>query len=102
MTMIDVDEPTRPPDADIDLEAALVQRAAACGPLLAEHAAVHDRDGSWVHESFAHVRDSGLLAIGVPVELGGAGATIRQVAMVQRELAQHCASTALAHRCTST
>ena len=96
MTMIDVDEPTRPPDADIDLEAALVQRAAACGPLLAEHAAVHDRDGSWVHESFEHVRDSGLLAIGVPVELGGAGATIRQVAMVQRELAQHCASTALA------
>jgi alkylation response protein AidB-like acyl-CoA dehydrogenase len=32
----------------------------------------------------------------VPSELGGCGATIRQVAAVQRELAHHCGSTALA------
>ena len=32
----------------------------------------------------------------MPEELGGKGATIRQVAMAQRELARHCASTALA------
>jgi acyl-CoA dehydrogenase len=32
----------------------------------------------------------------VPAELGGDGATIRQTAMAQRELAHHCASTALA------
>ena len=32
----------------------------------------------------------------MPDELGGRGATIRQVAMAQRELARHCASTALA------
>ena len=31
-----------------------------------------------------------------PSELGGGGATIREVAMVQRELAHHCGSTALA------
>jgi alkylation response protein AidB-like acyl-CoA dehydrogenase len=42
------------------------------------------------------LRDTGLLAIGVPVELGGSGATPRQVAMVQRALAHHCGSTALA------
>jgi alkylation response protein AidB-like acyl-CoA dehydrogenase len=49
-----------------------------------------------VQESFDHLRDAGLLSIAVPRELGGDGATIRQVAMVQRELAKYCASTALA------
>ena len=42
------------------------------------------------------MRESGYLALAVPEELGGRGATIRQVAMAQRELARHCASTALA------
>jgi alkylation response protein AidB-like acyl-CoA dehydrogenase len=77
-------------------ETAFVARAAACGPLLAEHAARRDVEGSWVQESFEHLRDAGLLAIGAPTELGGGGATIRELAMVQRELAKHCASTALA------
>jgi alkylation response protein AidB-like acyl-CoA dehydrogenase len=79
-----------------EFEAELVARAAAAGPVLAEHAERHDRDGTWVHESFEHLRDEGLLSIAVPRELGGDGASIRQVAMVQRELAKHCASTALA------
>jgi alkylation response protein AidB-like acyl-CoA dehydrogenase len=76
--------------------ARFVQRAAACGPVLAAHAARHDHDGTWVQESFEHLRDAGLLTIGVPVELGGDGATIREIASVQRELARHCGSTALA------
>ena len=42
------------------------------------------------------MRESGYLALAVPEELGGRGATIRQVAMAQRELARHCASSALA------
>ena len=42
------------------------------------------------------LRDSGFLAAAVPRELGGLGATIRQVTMAQRELARHCGSTALA------
>ncbi len=82
------------PTADRALE--LIERAAACGPVLAEHATIHDRDGSWVQQSFDHVRDSGLLSMAVPEELGGNGATIRDIAMVQRELAKHCGSTALA------
>ena len=77
-------------------ESALVARAAACGPLLGSHAARYDIEGTWAHESFEHVREHGLLAIGVPTELGGQGATIRELAMVQRELARHCAATALA------
>ena len=42
------------------------------------------------------LREAGLLALAVPTELGGGGATIRQMAAVQRELAHHCGSTALA------
>jgi alkylation response protein AidB-like acyl-CoA dehydrogenase len=83
-------------DTSTDRGARLVARAAACGPVLAEHAARHDRDGTWVAESFQHVKDAGLLTIAVPTELGGEGATIREVAMVQRELAKYCGSTALA------
>ena len=77
-------------------EAELVAWAATFGPVLAEHAARHDAEGSWVQESFEQLRDAGLLALAVPTELGGMGATIRQTAMVMRELAHHCGSTALA------
>lgn len=76
-------------------DAELLALAAACGPTLAAHAVDHDRDGTWVVEAADHLRHAGLLSIGVPVELGGKGATIRQIAMVQRELAHHCGSTAL-------
>ena len=77
-------------------EQELIEWAASFGPLLAEHAERHDRDGTFVEEGHAAIREAGLLAIGVPEELGGKGATIRQISMVQRELAKHCASTALA------
>ena len=63
---------------------------------LAEHAARHDRDGSFVDEAFDALRDEGILAMAVPTELGGGGATFREVAAKQRELARHCSSTALA------
>jgi alkylation response protein AidB-like acyl-CoA dehydrogenase len=75
---------------------SFVERAAACAPVLEAHAADYDRDGTWVHESFAHIRDAGLLAVAVPTELGGDGATISDIAAIQRELAKSCGSTALA------
>ena len=77
-------------------EQELVDRAAAVGPALAAAAAKHDIDGTFVEEGLQALREAGLLALAVPTELGGMGATPRQVAMVQRELARHCGSTALA------
>lgn len=74
----------------------LVERAAGIGPELAAHAARHDADGTFVSEALPLLREAGLLAMAVPTELGGPGATPREVAMVQRELARHCGSTALA------
>lgn len=74
----------------------LVSRARAIGPVLAAHAARHDSDGSFVAEAYDALRSSGLLKAAVPVELGGDGATIADLVAVQRELARHCGSTALA------
>ena len=70
--------------------------AATVGARIAEHAARHDRDGSFAAEGIDLLRAAGLLAMAVPAELGGGGATIAETAAVQRELAHHCASTALA------
>jgi alkylation response protein AidB-like acyl-CoA dehydrogenase len=74
----------------------LVTRAAAVGAQIAGHAARHDLAGSFVDDGIHCLREAGLLAIAVPSELGGSGATIREVTAVQRELAHHCGSTALA------
>jgi alkylation response protein AidB-like acyl-CoA dehydrogenase len=79
---------------DNDLE--LVTWAAGFGPALRAHAARHDEEGTWVEESFAVLKEAGMLTLAVPRELGGMGATIRQIALVQRELARHCGSTSLA------
>lgn len=75
---------------------SLLERARALAPTLAVNAARHDADGSFVAESHAALLDAGLLRAAVPVELGGDGATISDLAALQRELAQHCGSTALA------
>jgi alkylation response protein AidB-like acyl-CoA dehydrogenase len=74
----------------------LLDRATAVGEQIRHDTARHDRDGSFVSEAFELLRDEGLLRIAVPTELGGDGATIRQVAAVQQELARHCGATALA------
>jgi len=74
----------------------LTARAAVIGPRLAAHAARHDADGTFVAESYDALREAGLLTAAVPVELGGGGATIRELTDLQRELAHHCGSTALA------
>jgi alkylation response protein AidB-like acyl-CoA dehydrogenase len=79
-----------------DRERELVSWAAAIGARIGEHSARHDREGTFVTEAYDVLRSEGYLALAVPEELGGRGATVREVAMAQRELARHCASTALA------
>ena len=74
----------------------LTAQAAVIGGEIAAHAARHDVDGTFVDEAYDRLRAGGLLALAVPTELGGCGATIREVAAVQRVLAHHCGSTALA------
>ena len=76
--------------------ASVLDRAKKIGPILAEHAERHDRDATFVTEAYDALRSAGLLRAAVPIELGGDGATIRELAALQRELAHHCGSTALA------
>ncbi|THV18761.1 acyl-CoA dehydrogenase [Nocardioides caeni] len=71
-------------------------RATALGPRIAAHASRHDADGTFVAEAYDELRAAGLLRAAVPVELGGDGATIRELTALQRELGHHCGSTALA------
>jgi alkylation response protein AidB-like acyl-CoA dehydrogenase len=90
MTSIQTDPTSR------EREQELVAWADELGTQIAPYTADHDRDGTFVTEAYELLKSSGYLALAVPTELGGHGATIRQVAMAQRALARHCASTALA------
>jgi alkylation response protein AidB-like acyl-CoA dehydrogenase len=76
--------------------ASLADRANGIGPVLAENAARHDREGTFVSEAYDALREAGLLRAGVPVELGGDGATVRELAGLQRTLGRYCGATALA------
>ncbi len=73
-----------------------VPLAAELGARFAERAAEHDRENTFVEENFARLRESGYTALAIPVELGGLGASLRQVCYAQAEIARYCAATALA------
>src|SRR5690242_13229702 len=73
-----------------------VALASELGREFGERAAEHDQTNTFVAENFARMRERGYLRLAVPEELGGLGATMRQVCYAQAELAKHCASTALA------
>lgn len=69
--------------------------AARVGAVAARHAAEHDQDATFVAESYAAMREHGYLALTVPEDLGGLGATMRQACYAQAELARHDGATAL-------
>ena len=75
---------------------SILERAAAIGPAIAEHAARHDAEGSFVTEAYDALREAGLLKAAVPTELGGDGASVAELTALQRELGHHCGATALA------
>jgi acyl-CoA dehydrogenase len=83
----------KPVRADDD---RFVPLAAEVGRVAAEHAAEHDDDASFVAEAYDAMRTSGYLGLAVPEDLGGLGATMRQVCYAQAELARYDGATALA------
>jgi acyl-CoA dehydrogenase len=58
-------------------------------------AASVDRDARFPHETFARLRAEGLLSAMIPVEFGGAGATLSDMAAVTEELGMACASSGM-------
>jgi len=66
------------------------------GPAFAARAAAHDADDSFVADNYRDLRAHRLFSAGVPVELGGGGASQAELADVLRVMATYCSSTALA------
>ena len=65
------------------------------GPAIRERAVVHDREASFPFDNFADFRDAGLLAVCVPREHGGLGATYADYVRVSEEVGRYCGATAL-------
>ncbi|GAA3244955.1 acyl-CoA dehydrogenase family protein [Pseudonocardia petroleophila] len=78
-----------PTDADVRALAAEIGRVAAA------HDAVHDRDATFVVEAYAAMAEHGYLRLAVPAELGGLGASMRQVLLAEEELGRWSGSAAL-------
>lgn len=62
----------------------------------ATRAAAHDRDNTFVGENYDRMKEVGYTRLAIPEEFGGLGASMRQAAYAQAELAKGCGSTALA------
>jgi alkylation response protein AidB-like acyl-CoA dehydrogenase len=61
-----------------------------------ERAPAYDRENRFFTEDFAELRASGYLDLALPREYGGAGLTLAEVGALQRRLAYHAPSTAIA------
>jgi indole-3-acetate monooxygenase len=74
----------------------LMTLADELGKDFAARADVVDETDCFVTENYETLKKSGLVEAGVPIELGGGGASIEELAQMLRTLAHHCGSTALA------
>src|SRR5690348_7113932 len=73
-----------------------VTLAARVGRIAARFDAGHDRDATFVTEAYEEAHACGYLRLPVPVELGGLGASMRQVVLAEEELGRHSGAAALA------
>ncbi|WP_269932533.1 acyl-CoA dehydrogenase family protein [Aminobacter sp. HY435] len=65
-------------------------------PILAERAPKFDENDRFVADNYVLLREAGLIEAGVPLELGGGGAEVRELCEMLRIMARSCGSTALA------
>jgi alkylation response protein AidB-like acyl-CoA dehydrogenase len=75
---------------------SVTERAMRLAPALAGRATEFDEADRFVADNYALLKQAGLVEAGVPRELGGGGAEIRELAEMLRILAHGCSSTALA------
>lgn len=71
-------------------------RADQVAALIAEQAAAHDTDDTFVADGYAQLKAEGLFKALVPVAFGGGGADVATMCRVIRTLGAACGSTALA------
>lgn len=73
-----------------------VKRAEELGRAFAERAASHDQDDLFVRRNCEELKAAKIYSAGVPVLLGGGGASYEELCGIVRTLARACGSTALA------
>jgi len=88
--------PTSSPLAAPITDDEVLQLAARIGRAAAPFDAEHDRDATFVTEAYAEMAEQGYRRLAVPVELGGLGATMRQVVLAEEELGSWSGAAALA------
>jgi alkylation response protein AidB-like acyl-CoA dehydrogenase len=79
-----------------DRQARFIDLGARMGAIAASQADAHDRANTFPHDTFAALRESGYLALTVPVEFGGPGASPLEVMLAQEQLARGSGAVALA------
>jgi alkylation response protein AidB-like acyl-CoA dehydrogenase len=84
------------PYALTERQQRFVALASQLAARFAERAAIHDRDGSFPFENYADLHESGYLRLAIPVEYGGEGADVFEMALAQEHLARGDGSTGLA------
>jgi alkylation response protein AidB-like acyl-CoA dehydrogenase len=82
--------------ADTTHDTDIIALAETLGQRFAAQAAAADEEDCFVADNYRELKESGLVAAGVPAELGGGGADIPTLSEMLRTLAHHCSSTALA------
>jgi alkylation response protein AidB-like acyl-CoA dehydrogenase len=82
-------------DTDQGPKAYWAELMHALGPGFAERADRCDANDLFVAENFVELKARGVLAAGVPVELGGGGASYLELCEMLRILGRYCGSTAL-------
>lgn len=76
----------------IDLKAILAE----LGPIFAERAAAADAEDRFVADNYVLLKERKVFSACVPKEIGGGGASHREMSAFLRGVAQQCSSTALA------
>jgi indole-3-acetate monooxygenase len=66
------------------------------GKEFAARASITDETDAFVLENYNALKTSGLIEAGVPLDLGGGGADVAELAGILRTMAHYCGSTALA------
>ena len=86
-------------DQLIDPDVAVVdvkETAERLARRFATRAAAHDETDGFVEENYVDLKHAGLIRAGVPRELGGGGASLRELCEMLRVIAGACGSTGLA------
>ena len=95
LTEQQVDVLGHPPYPTTRRQAHFIKLGRDMATIAALQADAHDRANTFPHDTFQELRDAGYLAMTVPVEFGGPGATPLEVMLSQEELAKGSGAVAL-------